>query len=191
VETELPGSDAPAKSKRIAGLLAIFLGALGVHRFYLGRLDGVFYLLLVVLGLWMIVVPFCVIQGIAYLLSSDARWARISSPRTAARSGSGRRRSIISASLTLIIVLGLFVYVIGREEQAKADAHAFCDAVAVGDPVASVKARAKGLGVDMLRRITDGEVAVGFVGIPPFSRHICTVHAKDGRVTFAKYFYLD
>ncbi len=33
------------KSKNVAGTLAFFLGAFGVHRFYLGQWWGIFYLL--------------------------------------------------------------------------------------------------------------------------------------------------
>ena len=36
----------PAKSKTVTGLLALFLGGLGAHRFYLGQWWGVFYVLL-------------------------------------------------------------------------------------------------------------------------------------------------
>jgi len=35
------------KSKNVAGVLAFFLGGLGIHRFYLGQWWGIFYLLFV------------------------------------------------------------------------------------------------------------------------------------------------
>lgn len=59
------------KNKVIAGLLAIFLGGFGIHRFYLGQWWGVFYLLFC----WTLipsVVAF--IEGIVFLVSSDDRW---------------------------------------------------------------------------------------------------------------------
>ncbi len=59
----------PVKSKMAAGLLAIFLGGLGVHKFYLGKIGaGIVYLCFcwtwipAVVGL---------IEGILYLCSSD------------------------------------------------------------------------------------------------------------------------
>jgi TM2 domain-containing membrane protein YozV len=62
------------KSKVAAGLLGIFLGSLGIHKFYLGRWGwGVIYLLFC----WTYI-PGIVgfIEGIVYLLSSDESFAR-------------------------------------------------------------------------------------------------------------------
>ncbi len=59
----------PVKSKVAAGLLAIFLGGLGIHKFYLGKIGmGILYLVFcwtyipAVVGL---------IEGIVYLCSND------------------------------------------------------------------------------------------------------------------------
>lgn len=59
----------PVKSKVAAGLLAIFLGGLGIHKFYLGQVGmGILYLVFcwtyipAVIGL---------IEGIIYLCSND------------------------------------------------------------------------------------------------------------------------
>jgi TM2 domain-containing membrane protein YozV len=47
------------KTKMAAGLLAIFLGSLGIHNFYLGRTGvGVAQLLICVLGGFIIIGPF-------------------------------------------------------------------------------------------------------------------------------------
>lgn len=59
----------PVKSKMAAGLLAIFLGGIGVHKFYLGKIGmGIVYLLFCWTG-----VPACIgfIEGIMYLCSND------------------------------------------------------------------------------------------------------------------------
>lgn len=59
----------PVKSKIVAGLLAIFLGGLGIHKFYLGKIgQGIVYLLFC----WTLipeVIGF--IEGIVYLCSND------------------------------------------------------------------------------------------------------------------------
>ena len=70
----LPGhSGAASKSKVAAGLLAIFLGGLGVHKFYLGQIGlGIVYLLFC----WTFI-PAIVgfVEGIIYLTTSDSKWA--------------------------------------------------------------------------------------------------------------------
>ncbi len=59
----------PIKNKIVAGLLAIFLGGFGVHKFYLGRTGmGVLYLLFC----WTYIPAFIgFIEGIIYLASND------------------------------------------------------------------------------------------------------------------------
>lgn len=56
------------RSKTVAGVLAILLGAMGTHRLYLGQWWGIFYLF----------VPFssvvAVIEGIVFFASNEQRW---------------------------------------------------------------------------------------------------------------------
>ncbi|MFA5523440.1 MAG: NINE protein [Tissierellales bacterium] len=62
----------PAKSKVVAGLLGIFVGGLGIHKFYLGKIGmGILYLLFC----WTYV-PAIIgfIEGIIYLTKSDAEF---------------------------------------------------------------------------------------------------------------------
>ncbi|ANY70666.1 hypothetical protein BBD42_09900 [Paenibacillus sp. BIHB 4019] len=58
-----------SKSKVAAGLLAILLGGLGIHKFYLGRpIWGIIYILFC----WTYIPAIVgLIEGIIYLLSSD------------------------------------------------------------------------------------------------------------------------
>lgn len=59
----------PVKSKVAAGLLAIFLGGIGIHKFYLGKVGmGILYLVFC----WTYI-PACIafVEGIIYLCSSD------------------------------------------------------------------------------------------------------------------------
>lgn len=59
----------PIKSKIAAGILAIFLGFIGVHKFYLGKVGmGILYLLLSWTGIPAII---GFVEGIIYLTSSD------------------------------------------------------------------------------------------------------------------------
>lgn len=56
------------KSRTVAGLLALFFGGLGVHKFYLGyNWAGVIMLLATGLGLLLLGIPSLVIGGIAFI----------------------------------------------------------------------------------------------------------------------------
>ena len=61
------------KSKITAGVLALFFGSLGIHRFYLGQWWGIFYILFC----WTFI-PAIVsaIEGIVFLCSSDESFDR-------------------------------------------------------------------------------------------------------------------
>lgn len=59
----------PIKNKMAAGLLAIFLGGFGVHKFYLGKIGmGILYVLFFWTGIPAII---GFIEGIIYLCSND------------------------------------------------------------------------------------------------------------------------
>lgn len=59
----------PVKSKVVAGILGIFLGGIGVHKFYMGKIGmGILYLLFCWTGIPAIV---GFIEGIVYLCSND------------------------------------------------------------------------------------------------------------------------
>ncbi len=66
-----------SKSKVAAGLLAIFLGCLGIHKFYLGyTTQGIILLLVTIFGALLLVGPLITavisfIEGIIYLTKSD------------------------------------------------------------------------------------------------------------------------
>ncbi|PRC92175.1 TM2 domain [Solimicrobium silvestre] len=72
-----PGCGAPqrvakaGKSKVVAAVLALFLGALGIHRFYLGQWWGVFYLLFCWTGIPSLI---SFIETIVFLCTSDKTW---------------------------------------------------------------------------------------------------------------------
>lgn len=59
------------KSKLTAGLLAIFIGGLGIHRFYLGQWWGLFYLLFWITGIPSLV---SIVEGIVFLASNEYAW---------------------------------------------------------------------------------------------------------------------
>ena len=61
----------PGKNKVIAALLALFVGSLGIHRFYLGQWWGLFYILFI----WTFVPSLiALIEAIVFFLTSDDKW---------------------------------------------------------------------------------------------------------------------
>ena len=72
-------ADPPAKSRLTAGLLGIFLGAFGVHRFYLGFTSiGVLQILVTIAtcgvgGLWGIVEGGLILGGTGITTDADGR----------------------------------------------------------------------------------------------------------------------
>lgn len=62
------------KSKTVAAVLAIFVGGLGIHKFYLGKtFQGVVYLLFFWTCIPTIV---ALIEGILFLMSSESEFNR-------------------------------------------------------------------------------------------------------------------
>ena len=77
--TPAPAPSSDEKQKIVAGLLAIFLGWLGIHKFYLGyQKEAIIMLCCGVLGFFICGIPTTVvsviglIEGILYLTKSDA-----------------------------------------------------------------------------------------------------------------------
>ena len=65
---------ANGKNKVVAGVLALFLGGIGVHKFYLGKgFQGILYLVFC----WTFIPAlFGLIEGLNYLLMSDSTFAQ-------------------------------------------------------------------------------------------------------------------
>lgn len=93
------------KNKVVAALLAFFLGAFGIHRFYLGKWWGVFYLLF----FWTFIpgiVAF--VETIVFLLTSDEAWDAKYNNGIPSSGGSG-------AAIVIAVVCGVFgiIFIIG------------------------------------------------------------------------------
>lgn len=72
VSNPLPTNLIPFKSRTTAAILAIFLGGFGVHKFYLGKASGIWYLLFC----WTLIPSVIgIIEGIIYLTMSDYEFA--------------------------------------------------------------------------------------------------------------------
>ena len=102
------------KSKVVAGVLGLLLGGFGVHKFYLGRnRQGMLYLLFS----WTLI-PSIVgfIEGIAYLVTSDAEWARRTASWSAGAQGAavrGRKSSAgAGVAVFLILIVGVIAFIV-------------------------------------------------------------------------------
>ena len=68
------------KNKIVAAILALFVGSLGIHWFYLGKNNrGLAYLLITVLLCWTVVAPIIIsviafVEGVLLLLEPDAEF---------------------------------------------------------------------------------------------------------------------
>ena len=101
-----------------------------------------------------------------------------------------------------LVLLGIYLgYSAYREPIAKADAQRFCASIKVGEPADGIVKRALEAGSekpftkwhslsDKYQTTNERQLLVIFTGAPPFSRHICDIHATDV-VLSAKYNYMD
>lgn len=87
------------KSKVLAALLAFFLGALGIHRFYLGQWWGIFYLLFC----WTLI-PTIIsfIETIVFLLSSQQNWDN--------KYNEGVNSGQITGAIIVVVVVIVIIY---------------------------------------------------------------------------------
>jgi len=125
-----------------------------------------------------------------------AAWSSVRAyPRTAAQpeneAGASRRSGLAPLGFglaVLALVVGAIQYL---EFSAESSAKAFCAPSLVGTPLADVARAAQQEGSGPLRHILADSVTVGYTGLPPFSRHLCTVTGKGGTVVDVRYSYLD
>ena len=103
---------------------------------------------------------------------------------------------LITISVLVIPILVFAAYGAYRERLAKPQSVEFCASVKVGDATEGLLERAIGSGAEA--RLTrwrapqnESRVLMAtFVGMPPFSRHICVIRATE-KVISAQYTYLD
>ena len=86
--------------------------------------------------------------------------------------------------------IGLAAWVGFVEANAEAKARAFCERFPPGSSLADAAAAARGVGDQRHRIIRAGEISIAYIGVPPFSRHVCTLEVQSSKVTSAWYAYL-
>jgi TM2 domain-containing membrane protein YozV len=110
------------KSKLAAGLLAIFLGGFGIHRFYLGQWWGVFYLLL----FWaMLPGLISLIEGIVFLVTNQESWDKRHNdgkPNLGGEGSVGLVIALVAAVFIGIMTIGILAAIAIRAKVAGAEA---------------------------------------------------------------------
>jgi hypothetical protein len=89
------------------------------------------------------------------------------------------------------VPIGLVAWVNFVEADAEAKARAFCGRFPVGSALADVAAAARDVGDRRHRMIRANEVSIAYIGVPPYSRHLCTYESQAGKVTGARYVWID
>jgi TM2 domain-containing membrane protein YozV len=108
------GQNLKPRNQVVAGLLALFLGGLGMHRFYLGQWWGIFYFLLCWSGLPMLI---AFVEAIVFLTADKQHWKS----RYGHTDGSSWFIAIVSLGLLVIsIALVTALLVVDLDDTATA-----------------------------------------------------------------------
>jgi hypothetical protein len=113
------------------------------------------------------------------------------------KGGWGKVKLALKLFVGLLVAFAIFAgYGFYKEPIAEAQARDFCSSMKIGDPAEGIRERALQAGAESKfakwHERSNGErtLTAIFVGLPPFSRHICEVTATDVVVS-ARYTYLD
>jgi hypothetical protein len=97
--------------------------------------------------------------------------------------------------LVLFIIFALYLaYGIYAENSASRKAASICASVSPGDETSGLRESAISDGAFWAKWFESEDantLLIMYMGFPPFSRHICSIKAKDGRVISAELTYLD
>ena len=77
------------------------------------------------------------------------------------------------------------------EADAEAKARAFCERFPAGSLLVDVEAAARDAGDPRHRMIRASEISIAYIGVTPFSRHVCAFEGQSGKVTKSWYVYVD
>lgn len=109
-------------------------------------------------------------------------------------------RSIVQiVTAFLLLFVALMVYAAIAEYRAEGKAQDFCATLAVGAPTAGLSEKAADAGAEArynhwVKAENEYDydwLPVVFTGFTPISRHMCVVHAQNGKVTAIEYRYWD
>lgn len=95
-----------------------------------------------------------------------------------------------------VIFMAYAAYGIYADKSAASKVAEICSAVSSGDERIGLREKAVSLGANerLTKWVESGETGslfITFIGAPPFSRHVCYVEVKDGRVVSASLKHFD
>lgn len=165
------------KSKVVAGVLALLLGAFGVHRFYLGKWWGIFYLLF--FWTW---IPGLIafIEGIVFLCTNDERWDEVHNEGVPSSTGGGAVAvAIVVGAIGFIAIIGILAAIAIPAYQDYTVRAKTADAVRS----ATAAANAVGAYVERNRSVPESVQEAGFTD--PLSRYVkgIAVNKRTGVLT--------
>lgn len=102
-----------------------------------------------------------------------------------------RIRRLALWGVLLATPIGLAVSCSLVEANAEARARAFCNRFPIGSSVAEVAKAARDAGDSRHRMIRASDISIAYIGVPPFSRHVCSIEGESGKVTKARYVHID
>lgn len=88
------------KSKVVAGILALLLGGLGIHRFYLEQWWGIFYLLFCITGIPALI---ALVEAILFLAGDKQQWDEKYNQGFSSKHAGGNSTAIIA-----VVVVAVF-----------------------------------------------------------------------------------
>jgi hypothetical protein len=89
------------------------------------------------------------------------------------------------------IFVALLVGVHFVEKRAEDQARSLCNRFPSDSSFVEAQRAAKGEGDARHRRIASEEVAIAYIGIPPFSRHMCIIKGSGTKVVSSRYVHID
>lgn len=95
-----------------------------------------------------------------------------------------------------VIFMAYAAYGIYADKSAASKVAEICSAVSSGDEKTGLREKAVSLGASerLTKWVKSGETEslfITFIGAPPFSRHVCHVEVRDGRVVSASLEHFD
>lgn len=174
------------KSKTAAAVLAIFLGGLGVHRFYLGKWWGIFYLLLCWTAIPGLI---AIVEGIVFACTNQEKWdEKYNNGEPSGGSGMGTVVAVIACVFFVIAIIGILAAIAIPAYQDYVNRAKVTQAVSV----ASQASQSVGGYIESKGQIPDTLQAAGFTSTLPSLIQNIDINKSSGEmvVTMAGIGYL-